>query len=835
MDETRLAQAIVDALRASEEQKRSAADDPAEKARIRAEEETKERANTIKSLIEFNKKLKEQNSTAQSLQRAMRGQTQDFVNVSEELEKLEKALEAASDALDDEQVALLNAEKAQLKANASLNNLNATFSHVNKTMGAVVNGLAAGAKAVVTNLQGGGSDIQMAADVLSAGFDAAGGAAKAVGSGLSSAGLAAAASTTSKSVKRLGISSIFAGEALALVGEKGSELAKFGISVLTKEVERTVKAFNETSAAGALFADGATGMRNAAFNAGLTTDQFAAVIKSNADSLALSGLSVGEGARKVGQVTDTMAKTIGSSGKNLRQELLALGYSVEEQAGLTAEVIGDLSRNRSALVGDNRAISKETAEYATNLRVIAAITGQDAKAKIEEQRKMQTQVAFRLKLQELEQKQPGITKKFQAAMATMDEAGKQAIMEQMTLGAVRDKAANVMMANSEAYNEKISRQIALLESGNFTTEEAQRIQGETNDKMQKDLVRFREIGVAQMAGSLQELDSGFRSQIDNMDRVTADSVAAGRANAEGQRSASDELTRNMVQLAEIMQKLRTDFQVMLSEPMKNFQKVATDITEALRQQLAKLGLVKETATGDLSKGGGTIGGFAGTAVGAYGGALKGAAVGSALGPIGTVAGLIGGAIVGGMLGKMTGEALGTEVGSLVKTGSSSIDPILGPDEVPTYTDVPMALGGIIKGPKRVLAGENPRFPYEAFVPLPDNKTIPVTVNFSQPTTESSGLISNPMSMLKDVLQSMTQPAAPSAAVDLAAGPAGTIDDTESTKRLFQTVFSIANEPLVNAVREQVALMRTQADKIEQLVSISAENKDISQQLLNNAY
>lgn len=623
----------------------------------------------------------------------------DLNSFREDLKHLDDTIETLDDDFEKHHMEIQRETMARRMAAIAMQGAALDFS---KTVGKiVVGGIASSAGQFVKGLQNNASATEVSSGLMSGAIDMVAGSASAAGKGIEKVGEATSSlAKPGSKLQVLGVAAGLAGSALSALSEGAGKLAKFGVEVLSKEVEKTVTAYNNMSKAGAMFADGMTGMRNSASAAGLTVDQYSKVVTENASTLAKSGMGVGEATAKMGDVSSEMSKTVGTSGKTLRKELLQLGYSFEEQAGLTAEVMGDLRRSRSSMMGDDKAIAQQTAEYAGSLRTIAAITGEDAKRKMEEQRQASTQVAFRLKLQELEQKQPGITTKLQQAMLTMDETSKKALMEQMTIGAIVDKGANVMMAGSEAYADKINGMARLAESGAFTTEEAQKIQAEANDKMQGDLKNFREIGVAGMAGGLQDLNSAISGQIANMDKVTVAAVESSQKLVEAQKASTDKLTDQTMAAAEAAQQLKTQLQDVLTPAIAQFAKVSADMLGAVQKQLAELGLsgtgapagpstwdkIKGAAGGAMERGmqGATVGGLAGSV------ALPG---------IGTVSGGAVGGIVGGIGGAIEGWFN-------AKEGK--------------------AFGGISEGPStgyiEKLHGT------EAVIPLDSNRSIPVNID-----------------------------------------------------------------------------------------------------------
>lgn len=695
-----------------------------------------------------------------------------IADFSEDLQTLDKAIAEATDSAKKSE---LETQRETMARRASTVAMQAAAIDFTKAIGKnVIGGITSTAGKFVTGLQNNASATDLSSTLMNSAVDMAAGAAGTAGQGIAKMGdTAMALGKPGSKLQIMGAAASLAGSALSGMAEGAGKLAKFGIEVLAKEVEKTVKSYNDMSRAGAMFANGMTGMRNASSQAGLTVDQFSKVVTENAGTLASSGMGVGEATKKMGDVSSQMDKTVGTSGKSLRREMLQLGYSFEEQASLTAEVMGDMRRGRSTALGDNKAIAQQTAEYAGSLRTIAAITGEDAKAKMEEQRKAATQVAFRLKLQELEQKQPGITTKLQTAMLTMDATSKKALMEQMTIGTVIDKSASIMSAGSQAYADKISGMASLAESGAFTTEKAQMLQAEANDKMQGDLANFREIGIAGMTGSLSDLNSAISGQIENMDKITVSAVTSSQSLVDKQKSTTDTLTDQTMAAAEAAQKLKLQLQDVLTPAIAKFATVSAEMLGAVQKQLAELGL----------------GGKPGEAAGpSFMDKLKGAGAGAF--ERGSQ-----GAMIGGMAGTMAIPGIGTVGGGTV---GAVVGGVAGAIEGWFSAKEGKAVGGIAEGPKsgylEKLHGN------EAVIPLGDNRSVPVQLD---------------VSAIGKVLAGMAGGSAVASADG--SGPAAI---SVSAARMQENSDSL--------IREQIGLLN-------EIKDILTNSKDLQQQYVHNSY
>lgn len=300
------------------------------------------------------------------------------LQVADSLDDLDTQLKALDETTLDvaenaEKRAMISAKRKELADAAAIGTMQQTQAQLRVSLGKSAGILTAGIGKVISGLTGGSSAFALSSDIMSAGLDFAGETSKTAGNAIGAVGNTMALSTNPK-VKALGLVAGIAGPLVGALGDAASKAAKFGLDILTKEVEKNIKAFHAASNAGALYVDGMTGLNNAASDAGLTVDMFANLLTKHSKDLAESGLGVGEGAALLGKV----AKELRTSG--VQTQLQKLGFGIEEQA----ELIADTTANMRRSAGSNSTqadIATQTAKYAESLRTIAGITGEDARKK----------------------------------------------------------------------------------------------------------------------------------------------------------------------------------------------------------------------------------------------------------------------------------------------------------------------------------------------------------------------------------------------------------------------------------------------------------------------
>ena len=433
---------------------------------------------------------------------------------------------------------------------------------------------------LTTGLQNGASATQMATDVASAAIDATGSALKSIGGTAMSAGSALA--MIPGPAMAWGRALMVTGGALSLFGESASKVAKFAISVLAKEVERTVTAFQDTSSAGALFANGMTGMRDAAMDAGLTTEQFAGVMKNQAGNLAAVGIGVTEAAKMMGQVKKGLAES------GVERQLQKLGFGFQEQAELVAETMGRMRVGGGPMNATTQQIQDATARYAENLRILGSITGEDAKKRMAQAQEEAKQLAFQQKLAGMDATQREAVIQ---SMAFMSDTQKKAFMDRV---AFDGNVINAQAAASESLNDGLRSTgegfYSLLQQGLLTPETVRDLQGRYSKQITQNLQGQIEIGRAQAAGVqgiANDLGVGFGRELSFFTKMTGESISASEANTEAQKNASDVLTEGVVNAGRAAQQLAIDLQEALMPAIGRYAEYTKEVLSFIQKMISE--------------------------------------------------------------------------------------------------------------------------------------------------------------------------------------------------------------------------------------------------------
>jgi exonuclease VII small subunit len=491
-------------------------------------------------------------------------------------------LEDSFDDLDDNAKALAHKQKEELTQKREAIQ---KMSEHNAKQRAVVEGLTDFSKALISTaaktagnfakgLQDGASSFSLAGGLMEGAIDGAKAGADTLGTGLNSVGNTMAMSTNPK-VKAMGMAASVAGSAVKGLGDAAAAAAKFWVQYMVKEAEQTVEAFNKTSASGALFADGMTGMRNAAAGAGLTVKQFGEVMSKNSDKLGQSGVGVAEGAKQMGRVGSIMKQT------GITDSLLKLGYGFEEQAELTAETIANMRRSAGGTVSD-REVATQTAKYADSLRLIAAITGEDAKKKAEAVRNENQILAFQI---EMAKKTPAQRAQIDAAMATMTEQERKNFRDRAILGEVVNKEGAIYESTMDGARQKGEAALALFNNNNLTAESNAKLNAQYSDQLKQSGLAQKDFAIAAQYGGGQ-LSGVAKAQLDvvnQSNQYTKEGVKNAEKSVIDQKSANDELTAGVVTAAKAAQNLAINLQELVLPQLSKFADITAQVLESMNK------------------------------------------------------------------------------------------------------------------------------------------------------------------------------------------------------------------------------------------------------------
>jgi len=796
--------------------------------------------NLIKETKSQTDYLKKVNETSLSFSRSLSPIPKTLDKVDENLNALDRAIKNETD---ERKKQVLEGNRARLLRQATeADSIDAAkkFGDGLKKVGSI------GVTAVGTfikGLQSGQSGIQLASGLLEAQYSAQGEASSAAGQAAGSFGQILAM-TGKGPVKSFGLALSIIGPALGFLGEAANKLAKFGVQVLSAEVEKTVNSFKEATSSGALFSRGMDDLRMYATQAGLTVDQYSKVIKNNSQLLAESGYTVSGAAKIVAGVTSNLATQTGKSGNTLQRELLNLGFGFEEQAELVARVTANLKR--SGGTATNAQVAQSTVEMARNLRIVADLMGDDAKARTENAKKASEAYAFEREIRERAKKtgDVGLIDRVRKAMSMMDETQQRAVIQAVSLnGAVTDVSANLfgMAAPAREFVDQLNK-------GNTSVEDLMMGFARANqnfDRNSGDLARAISIGsiagvtglegLAKSADSLNQMQ--FKVTEENLNRASKDSKTASEANGKFQKSTIG---------AEIAaQRLKIALQFTLTRAIEQFAKVSKAMLGEVETMIKQLGLNGDKPSREEANGG--IGSAESIGDHVVGAGLGLAALGTllAVGGAGLSATGIGAPIGAPMMAAGSTMAYGglttMGVGASISGFSSMIDDKLSSyfGKTPGYETGGVSYGDISR-PQGILSRVSEKGINEAHVPLPDGRSIPVNLGkiSSESGSENKKMALSGLDMPVNRLDLLPP--------DFSKSISNLMSSLESKQVKEQTVGdqskiemskseALKSDQTIELLKEQLGLMKQFISNSGEHLEALRDSKYLQQQLVNNSY
>jgi len=460
---------------------------------------------------------------------------------ADQLRVLESLNESITDAIkkkkSETEVNKLLQQKKELLEKAAWQNTSEQLQQFGTELGKAA---VSGTGKFVRGLQDNASSVQLTSGILNAGIDIAAAGINAAGSAATGFG-AAMMNAKSPWTNAVGIVVSGLGYLGSASAEAGKELAKFAVEIFGKELEKTVKAFHDISVGGALFTDGMEGMRIAAGQSKLTLEDFAAVIARQSTVLGASGLSVPIAVKRMGGA-------LAAGGDGMRKNLLNLGYRIEEHGDLVAETMMQMRQSGGPLMASNAQVAVQTEKYAENLRVIAALTGEDAKTRSKAAQDQANQLAFQQKLAALpEQQRAEVMRAYTAA----DEVTRKNFMDLVNFGSVINTQGAIITAQIPAQKEKQDRMFALFNQRMLDEESFRQIQKDTNGRIRQAMTdeygAMRGVALVDAAGMGGEIGEVARTAMAILKEVApdAEAISAAERLAKEQKDTTNKLTSDM--------------------------------------------------------------------------------------------------------------------------------------------------------------------------------------------------------------------------------------------------------------------------------------------------
>lgn len=597
-----------------------------------------------------------------------------------------------------------------------------------------------------------------------------------------------------------------AGTVAAGLGAASLGLGTYGdaVKLLQSETLKTSNAFKNATAAGALFADGMTDLRRRSADARLDTEFFGKLMQTNSETFSRLGGIVGKGVDRFIGINKEMFK--------FREGLLNLGYSIEDQAQATVDYMSLMQKTGQLENMTATQVAENTDKYLTNLRALSSLTGEDVKSL---QKRISAEVDQAAVRARLEQAGPGATEKMGMALGMLPKEMGNAVRQAFVLGPGS--------TGLDPETQLALQQVPIMREFFLRSQAGIRDSGKTPAQFKAEQERFlienRETILAQakaagMAGTamINALTGSFKdstSMINQFYDVGQRGIAGFKTGAETSNEAAERLKNTLDPLTTEINKAETAFRDTAAALTDRFTPAVKNFVDGLDAR------IKESASKSLTGFGGWVIDFA--------------------------AGL--------------GQEKRREADKPTEDRRGNPNLETGPTGRPIPSN---AKGGIVSGPLSgflsMLHGT------EAVVPLPDNKKIPVNINYSNDlisntltdafaggatnlvgktfesqTQQLNDTFATAMASLNTQLTEKNRDLLTSVTTDpekLSTSVANAVISAFNSPSELTRVMEMVKEQIANGSKEQLEALQTQLDKMDQLVTAMQNNVYASERIAN---
>ena len=512
---------------------------------------------------EINKNKKSSSDARKSINELLKSQSQQL----EAIDKTYPALKDQTNQIRAQIAAQVQQIDGTLKLKSTIEGLSAGVVVGSKVIGQ----LGSAAASLIRGYQSGANDIELATSATTTFYSTVGSVSTSVGDALTGAGTAATqfgngTSKTSKSVRGLGLAAEGIGIGLSYFGKTISLIAKEVMPVLNAELNKAFNSFNAINSSGAMFADGLTGMVKAASNSQLTLTEFSDVLKASSPELASLGIGVTDAAKRMGEVGVVMRR------EGITASLKNLGLTAKEQAEAVASTMAQMRQGGNRFAASDEVVAAQTQKYAENLKIIAAITGEDAKKQEAKVRDEANRLAFQ---QAIAGKSAEEQSNILDAMKNMSDAQRKAFEETVVFGNAVTPASASLMQQSEGFANIVKTAASDFQNGTLDATKMRQTQAQFGEQAMQDLINNKGIamaGFAGVGGLAEQLEGIMGQELQFRKNFTPQAIAAAEEAAKAAEKTTDPLTVGVEKAAQAGRDLATAIQTSLldSKVLSNF-------------------------------------------------------------------------------------------------------------------------------------------------------------------------------------------------------------------------------------------------------------------------
>ena len=512
---------------------------------------------------EINKNKKSSSDARKSIDELLKSQSQQL----DAIDKTYPALKDQTNQIRAQIAAQVQQIDGTIKLKSTIEGLSAGVVVGSKVIGQ----LGSAAASLIRGYQSGANDIELATSATTTFYSTVGSVSTSVGDALTGAGTAATqfgngTSKTSKSVRGLGLAAEGIGIGLSYFGKTISLIAKEVMPILNAELNKAFNSFNAINSSGAMFADGLTGMVKAASNSQLTLTEFSDVLKASSPELASLGIGVTDAAKRMGEVGVVMRR------EGITASLKNLGLTAKEQAEAVASTMAQMRQGGNQFSASNEVVAVQTQKYAENLKIIAAITGEDAKKQEAKVRDEANRLAFQQALAGKSSEEQG---NILNAMKNMSDAQRKAFEETVVFGNAVTPASAALMQQSEGFANIVKTAASDFQNGTLDATKMRQTQAQFGEQAMQDLINNKGIamaGFAGVGGLAGELETVMTAELQFRKNFTPQAIAAAEEAAKAAEKTTDPLTVGVEKAAQAGRDLATAIQTSLldSKVLSNF-------------------------------------------------------------------------------------------------------------------------------------------------------------------------------------------------------------------------------------------------------------------------
>ena len=549
--------------------------------------------------------------SSKQLNEAIRGQTRQYLDGGQNLKSLNKQLEEAKTAWDSAAKAGKSNEAytAQQKYNAleSIKNENAkALAIVNAKVGTqnFAVGLVTATSTILRgvfdfakSLQSGAGGVESATAFNASRIRAAGEIGNTIGGIIGGVGTSMMA--FGGWVGAAGVAVKLLGDGVSVLSGKLSKYTEEAAKYLGDEILKTQKSYREITSSGAILAGGMTELRQRAFEAGLDVGQLATVVKDSKNDFAAMGTGLGEATKRIAGVSKELRTS------DLGVQLYKLGYSFEEQASLSASLMANQRAAGMTRVQSDKEIAAQTAAYGKDLKILADITGQDAKAAAEKARVASMQADIMNMLS------PEDAKRFQGQLRGMAPILQKGFIEYVASGgkAITNAATNVMISQQPEVLRTIQMGYKNIFDATKDEFQVRQLASEQNARLgEAERERLKRPGAAAInlantlssgASAITKDVSDFGNALLLQTQATEEAVKTAKKNADLSATNLAPLDNTITEIETETQRLKAALGGELTSHITDFAKTLKKGIETVDSALKRLGLFENPENPEL--------------------------------------------------------------------------------------------------------------------------------------------------------------------------------------------------------------------------------------------